>query len=114
MKKFDEEIWPNEAPAQASAVVKLYGSGRTRWYFYEPAFELMALADPPANAQELENEMRVQAEAQGLLDRADPDKYVVMIANVAAQPRSGARLTPARAVLDLRDDEPIKIVQPGS
>jgi hypothetical protein len=113
MKNFDEEIWPDSAPAQASAVVKLYGSGKARWYFYEPAFELMALADPPAEARELENELRAHAEEQGLLDRADPDKYVVMIANTAVKPRSGARLAPARAVLDLKDDAPIEIVEPG-
>lgn len=117
----DRHLWPREAPPHPVAVLCIFRSGETRWYWHDPRFGVMVEANPPAagslSAKQEQSLPRMIADAQ---DNMHPQDVCVSIAVIGVQvsplagkpgisdtallvPRSSGRLLDEPLVLDLQD-----------
>ncbi|MET9886039.1 DUF5677 domain-containing protein [Streptomyces sp. NPDC006430] len=62
-KWVDSQLWPENPPASAMAIMGIFPGGRVRWYLHESALKLIIAAIPPDNSEFLESKAKEQLEA---------------------------------------------------
>lgn len=98
----DRHLWPREAPPHPVAVLCIFRSGETRWYWHDPRFGVMVEAYPPAagslSAKQEQGLPTMIAQAR---DHMHPQDVCVSIAmfGVQVSPRADKPAIPDTALL---------------
>jgi hypothetical protein len=117
LARLDDRLWPKEAPVGPMAILAISRHNRRRWYYWDPDFDLVVRADPPAPGA-LTSEQEDQLEL--LITRLPPreeradDWYTINLSGIRVSPKANARWMPADLILVPRDSgrilkEPIQI-----
>jgi hypothetical protein len=112
----DRHLWPDAAPPGPVAVLCVFRSGVSRWYWHEPRFGVMIEADGPAQGLSAHQEAYVKELQSSPVDEWDDREVCISIAMFGASvnPRSDRPAVPDTALLAPRGsgrlrDEPLEI-----
>jgi hypothetical protein len=106
VRSIDRHLWPREAPPHPVAVLCVFRSGKTGWYWHDPRFEVMVEANPPApGSMTLAQEGRLAAQVAQAERIMEPRDVCVTIAvfGVRVTPRPDKPGIPDQALLVPRD-----------
>jgi Family of unknown function (DUF5677) len=113
----DDRTWPKKAPAGPMALMAISRHNRRRWYYWDPALDLVVRAEPPTPGalspkQETQLERLIASLPPGD-ERAD-DWTTINLSGVQLTPKANARWLPADFILVPRGSgrilkEPIEV-----
>jgi hypothetical protein len=98
----DDRTWPKKAPAGPMALMAISRHNRRRWYYWDPALDLVVRAEPPTPGtlspkQEAQLELLI-ASLPPRDERAD-DWITINLSGVQVTPKADARWLPADHIL---------------
>ncbi|MFF4706041.1 DUF5677 domain-containing protein [Streptomyces sp. NPDC001288] len=96
----DRMIWPNVPPPPPVAIMAIYGSGRVRWFYWEPALKLMKPAVPPDDAEWIEERLKEKIKSEGIkLEGPDGKPFTTAVTGVNVTPKPESDWFKADAIL---------------
>jgi len=100
MATVDRMIWPENPPTPPTAIMAIYGSSRVRWFYWEPALNMMKPAIPPADAEWMEESLKEKIRSEGIdLETLDGKPFTSAVAKVSVIPKPDSDWFKADAIL---------------
>jgi hypothetical protein len=96
----DRMIWPENPPPSPTAIMAIYGSGRVRWFYWEPVLQMMKPAIPPDGAEWMEEQLKEKIRRDGIqLEGPDGKPFTSAVAGVSVTPKPDSDWFKADAIL---------------
>jgi hypothetical protein len=100
LRVIDRRLWPSSPPPSPTPIMALYPNGRIRWFYWEPALNMIKAANPPADAEWIEETFRAHVKG-GHVD-VPPDlngrPITSAVDNTQVSPKEGAEWFTATAI----------------
>lgn len=101
--KIDNQVWPDESPMHAMAILAVSSTGARRWYWYDPTIFGLIEAYEPELDEDRESQIAIAVER--ILDdkssffQGSQQYATIAVADLTVNPRPDRRLLPATALL---------------